>query len=284
MYKNKYLDKVRFLGSLFGLAIRLKLQIYINLDTFLLYQMIHDDFDTLTPDKIEDIITNFDSKLFNYNPYNCFKKSKWLLDDNCKMDPITGLETLKINDRAIETIEKIKDSNDSIKPLVTAFVQGFRGIININLIELKDKPIRVLDLLLVGERELTLDKIFGEMNFQGFNEPKKTFMKEIIRQNYIDSGSNIKYLEKLLELITATERLPAGGYPPDKLLTIKLEQIDYEHEPFNVNTCHNYMKINPIKFNESFHLGIPNIKQSILYNYFSLDSITTILSLGYTKA
>ncbi len=311
------LDEINFLGKLFARAIRLKQQILIDLDPFLLYQMGNDDFFNLNPEEIKQIIREYDPKLFNYRPYKCFEEAAWNIDSTCQYTENHSGDIVEsdITNKDIDTAQKIKKifSDDNILPLYNAFIDGFKKEF-IGIRFLRKQPVRLLDMLIVGDRELTLDKVLNAIEFIGFDSSpgnnQVKFMKQIIIGNYQDAGSSQEYIEKLLELITGTSRMPAGGYPPNKKISIRL--TDTDKEPYDIHTCFNYIEINKNIFLEVFKnrfgtstsglvvsglnmSGISklvpstssnnfNIKSNPLYISFSLNSIDIILSAGFLSA
>jgi hypothetical protein len=135
-------------------------------------------------------------------------------------------------------------------------------------------------MFIVGNRNLTLEILLTTIRFEGFTEEQKNYMKEIISENYRANDSSEIYLTKLLELITGTARIPASGYPAPHYLRIRLS--DTQIVPFEIHSCYNYLDINEDRFVESFSSGIGNIRNTNLYQDFSLESINTILGAGFT--
>ncbi len=274
--------KITFLGQLFGIIIKLKQQIYIDLDPFLLYQMVNNDFYTLTPQQIIQILTDFDQRIFNYNPYKCFSEDGWQADQNCQwIEEVEGAEgdlvPAEIANRFSETSTKIKEAFRPTSEITTLFITGFRSSFPIYNI-FSGKPVRLLDMVIVGNRNLTLEVLLTTIRFVGFTDEQIVFMKEIIRGNYEDAGSTQEYLEKLLELITGTARMPSGGYTQHPL-SIKLTPTT--RVPYDIHTCFNNIEINVQRFVEAFSGGLGNLRNSDLYQSFSLLTINNILASGF---
>ncbi len=278
--------KITFLGQLFGIIIKLKQQIYIDLDPFLLYQMVNNDFYTLTPQQIIQILTDFDQRIFNYNPYKCFSEDGWRDDQNCQwvenVEDVEGdLVPAEIANRFAETSTKIKEAFRLTNEITTLFITGFRSSFPIYNI-FSGKPVRLLDMVIVGNRNLTLEVLLTTIRFVGFTDEQIDYMKEIIRGNYEDAGSTKEYLEKLLELITGTARMPSGGYPQQHPLSIKLTPTS--RVPYDIHTCFNYIEINIQRFIEAFSGGMDSLRTSNLYQSFSLLTINNVLAAGFNTA
>jgi len=274
----EYLNRIEFLGSLFGIAINLELQIFVNLDPLLLYQMTHDNFNSLTPEEIKLIITNFDSELFNYTPYKCFDENEWNKDPYCQYNE-EG-KTLDISTRENDTILKIKNLYNSV--ITDAFVKGFRMYFN-----LLDKPPKLLDLLIVGERNESFEKILSMIEFKNFNPDQNTFMKSIITAHYNRSISQQEYKESLLTWITGTARLPIAGFPVDYPLQIRISDIIGKNT-HNIHTCFNYIDINKELFDKMYmsmkQLNVDGVVNNLLYKIFSLSEIKKDIEVGFSRA
>ncbi len=280
---NNNRQKIKFLGTLFGIIIKQKQQIFIDLDPFLLYQMVNDDFFSLNSTQIQKILRDFDTNIFNHNPYRCFDEQGWQADPSCRFieDADGNLVEYDIANRFTETVNKIKEPFRQALEVTNLFISGFRESLSSPIYHLlARKPVRVLDMFIVGNRNLTLEILLTTIRFEGFIEEQKNYMKEIISENYRANGSSEIYLTKLLELITGTARIPASGYPAQHPLRIRL--TDTQIVPFEIHSCYNYLDINEDRFVESFSSGIGNIRNTNLYQDFSLESINTILGAGFT--
>jgi hypothetical protein len=280
---NNNRQKIKFLGTLFGIIIKQKQQIFIDLDPFLLYQMVNDDFFSLNSTQIQKILRDFDTNIFNHNPYRCFDEQRWQADPSCQYieDADGNLVEYDIANRFTETVNKIKEPFTQALEVTNLFVSGFRESLSLPIYHLlARKPVRVLDMFIVGNRNLTLEILLTTIRFEGFTEEQKNYMKEIISENYRANDSSEIYLTKLLELITGTARIPASGYPAPHYLRIRLS--DTQIVPFEIHSCYNYLDINEDRFVESFSSGIGNIRNTNLYQDFSLESINTILGAGFT--
>jgi hypothetical protein len=77
-------DKIIFLGKLFAYAIQLRQLIDIELHHLLLYQMLNNDFDSISIEKIKSIIEIFKPSLLDVHPYSCLKSP--ITDNKCKYD------------------------------------------------------------------------------------------------------------------------------------------------------------------------------------------------------
>ncbi len=215
------LQKIKFLGSLFGLALRLKVNIFISLDPLLLYQMINDDLSTLSYQQIQSIINDFNPSLLRKYPYICLDENNWRTISSCKYDldfnEIEITENDEENLRRIRsaTLDKIREStvnNTRYKQIYSNFITGFRQVINIDLIGLRGAPIKTLNLLIAGQTDISLESIlnnavyknFGDNNVDDFNGDdniddidietnvvkieKINFLKTIIQNNYDDAS------------------------------------------------------------------------------------------------
>ncbi len=306
---RKNLDEYKFLGALFGLAIKLGLQITVDLDPLLLYKMIHDDFDSLTGENIIQIIDDYNPKLFKNTPYKCFSKDwdkGWEKDTYCKFNSET-FETNTEDTVIPDTVEKIKEmANTDVNKLpLDAFVSGFRDTLNIDAIGLKNKSIGVLDKLIVGERVMNFKKLLDNIVFDNFNSQDKIdFIKNIINLNLsdaIDSAekqirANIKpneseevieklvketkltteeeYIKKLVKFITGSSSIPAGGFTVSNPLIIQLVYLG--ESVCTSHTCFNRIDIDKEQFNTAYQTKLDNgnIKETELYKTFSLPVLT----------
>ena len=290
------LDKFKFLGSLFGLAIKLGLQIQVDLEPFLLYQMTYDNFDDLTQENIMDIIRDYNPKLFDYPPYKCFQKD-WEKDNYCKYN--SEYEPNTSDTVALDTIKKIKETNQSLKPQLDAFISGFRETINIEAIGLKNRSINVLNKLIIGDTNINIIQLVNMIVLQGFNsEGEKIFMRQIIllncarskfeaveeaekkiksdvseedRQKILEKvGSDEEklYISKLVKFITGSPSIPSGGYVTYPL---KIELKNLGESVCSAHTCSNLIDIDRAQFASTYKINIaPELDGTELFKTFSL--------------
>lgn len=81
---QKHKNKLYFLGQLFGLAIKLKQIVEVNLDPILLFQLTHNLTSTQITEKlINKIINELNPDLFNKTPYICYNKNLALSNFVC---------------------------------------------------------------------------------------------------------------------------------------------------------------------------------------------------------
>ena len=101
-----------------------------------------------------------------------------------KNETVRAVGNMNVNARG----DLIDDKNQVIKPQLDAFVRGFREPININAIGLKNKSIKILNKLIVGETNINRKQLINMIVLQGFNsEDEKNFMKSIIEFNCVKS-------------------------------------------------------------------------------------------------
>ena len=258
-----YINKINFLGKLFGYALIYKQLIYVELDLFLLYLIINKNFNELTIKKMENIINNFDVNYFNYRPYKCLEKDKWNTDQTCQYN-IDGDETL-VDNRKQETLNKIKNKYEENKIIYDAFIEGFNDIVDVEKLKLNYLPLKILNSLFVGDSNLTLEKFINNLHFTDFNDNEKNYVISIIT---IHSKEN-KYLETLLKSISSYARIPIGGFPQNYPLTVK--KINNLNSSISFHTCFNYVEIDVVFLMES--MATNNIQDSLLFNELSFETL-----------
>jgi hypothetical protein len=193
----------------------------------------------------------------------------------CQYDSTCDNKT-EYKDRDIETTQKIKNKYIENKEIIESFISGFRSTIKIYDLGINRLSIKSLDHLLAGEHKLSLCSAYKHLKFTGFPNKGESLMKLIIRKNYEKSGQ--EYLERLLELITGTSRIPAGGYSLQYPLSMKLIIMNFP--PYKAHTCFNYLDISKRYFDEAFVAN--DIKKTTLYEYFSLEIILNVIKQGFT--
>jgi hypothetical protein len=258
-----YINKINFLGKLFGYALIYKQLIYVELDLFLLYLMINKNFNELTIQKMENIINNFDVNYFNYRPYKCLEKDNWNIDNTCKYN-VDGDETL-VDNRKQETLNKIINKYEENKTVYDAFIGGFNDIVDVEKLKLNYLPLKLLNKLFIGDNDLTLEKFLNNLHFTDFNDDEKSFIISIITIHSKEKN----YLETLLKSISSYTRIPIGGFPQTYPLTIK--KINNSNSSISFHTCFNYVEINYVFLTES--MATNNIQDSLLFNELSLVSL-----------
>jgi hypothetical protein len=166
-------DKIIFLGKLFAYAIKLRQLIDIELHPLLLYQMIHDDFDSISGEKIKSIIENFKPSLLETHPYSCLKST--ITDITCKYDidgePLTNGENGEVGE-----VVEVEEATKIIKrrlltPYVHNFIDGFRSQINIKTTKLEKLPLKLFSELICGsDIKLTYENLMKYLTFENCNE------------------------------------------------------------------------------------------------------------------
>ncbi len=253
VFNNLDTDKLFFIGQLFGCALKLMNTIEINLDPFLLYQMVHDDFDQITTEQIVKIINEFELK---GHPYSCFK------------DPITNkLCDYDIDGNILETTEaKIKEAINTIKGRfseanIKYFIDGFRSQINVKNLKLDRLPLKKFRELLYGsEIELTYDNLMKNLYFENFNQKQKVAFEEFIKENIKE---DLNWIKLFLFSLTNKNKIPIGGYQKYKL-TVKLTSLS---KPILVHTCFNTMSLDEKTLNN--YMNSQNKSDTLLYKYLN---------------
>ena len=264
------------MGQLFGLAIKLKQTISIELDIFLLYMITHDDFQTATSAKIKSIIEDYDPEFLDtFTPYKCYNDdfTKVLEMHYCTYDADGEPIELQLQTQehlADETTKKIKDlvrGNDL--ETITKFVEGFRSQINIKTSKINRLPLKSLNELICGIKNVNYDVLIEHLKFENFeNEDEKNSIKEMIQ---INIRKDPKYIEKLLLAMTGTTKLSVSGYGRNPL---RIEVRSDAKIPFELHTCFNQMIINKNTF-DVFYTSQDKTTTD-LYQYFSSDMLTRL--------
>jgi len=245
------IDKIYFIGQLFGLAIKLSQLIEIELDLFLLYQMANDDFYWSNTKKIKSIINDYDSTLLNSNyPYACYNSNIAQSKPSCNFTINNEGEYIEIDLANIpnETTKKIIETNKSNKDQIDNFVRGFRSQIDIEITKLNRLPLKQFNELIYGIKTNNYDLLIEHLEFNNFSDIKQiNSIKKLISDNIkIDPD----YIDKLLLVITGTTKIPSIGYPKDNRLRIEIS--DGVKIPYEVHTCFNQMLINKNIFNKYY--------------------------------
>ena len=219
------LEKLYFLGQLFGLALKLQIIIPINLDPVLLYKLSND----LKP-------SDFTEELIN-----------------------------TISDSYGSTIVLNRDNYDTNK----CFCDGFRTQIDVNKVLIDELPLNLLDKLLSGMTDLNLQLFNQHVQFYNLDEENKDILTKIINDNILIVGEN-EYLEKLLLVMTGTNRIPGNGYPEGNKLTFEEDGSD-ECEPYDFLPSYNILYIRHDLFEN--HKTGHNDQLLKLFNYDYLKTI-----------
>ena len=254
-------DRLYFIGQLFAMAIKLRQIIEINLHPLLLYQILHNDFDSITPAKILEIIEKFG--LSDTHPFSCFKTP--ITDINCNYDEM-GLE---IADKSGEAMNFLKSKMDN--PSVKAFISGFRNIINVQITRLNMFPLKEFSKLISGsDIKLDYENLMKHLNFVGFNEVERKAVKDLIKEK---SDSDPDWVRAFLFAITNKNKIPISGFPSDKQLRIELKTFAENH-PFIVHTCFNTMDLKKSALDE--YINSENKTETKLYEYFNIETFKSI--------
>lgn len=265
---KEYNDKIYFLGQLFGLAIKLQCIIEINLDIFILYQMIHDNFYSLNSKEIIDIVKKFDSKLLDKLPYKCYDEKNYNQYDYCKYD--IDSEQIELENLDIKTDEKIIAIYENRHITIENFTRGFRSIINITETKLYRLNLKQFNELISGVNILNYKTLMKYLKLNNFdNQEEINEFKNLIKKNIC---KNSNYIETLLLAMTSSQRIPIGGYSIENELIIELN--DFVKEPYEIHTCFNNMKINKKIFNDFY--TSKNKENSELEIAFSIDYLSKI--------
>jgi len=270
--------KFFFIGQLFGIAIKLNLQIYIELTPFLLYQLTHDlVVDQLNEIQIINIIKDYDIELLNKTPYTCYNSeiygnnliSKATIN-YCKYinitDDVLDIPSPDVLDipSADQVTQKIINILSDTTEITKQFVAGFRSQININATQINNLSLNLLNILIAGTTKLDLEIFTTHLTFEGFTEKQKTLILQIISENIDLNGGDEKYLKCLLEALTGTTRIPALGYPTIYPLAIKGND-SLGNLGIHIHSCFNYIDINLTLFN--------NEDISSLKSLFTIESL-----------
>ena len=259
--KQDNLDKLYFLGQLFGLALKLEIIIPINLDPILLYQLSHDlKPDDITETIIMNILNSYGSNdISNTPPFICYNENKALFQSRCTslvngdgdMEYIfkTSIENGVLNSDQIKVLKEhttnnFKDTYNILNTTTTKFVDGFKSQLNVNnevvLVLIKDLPLKLLDTLIAGISVVTLELFYKNTIFYGFNNDEY-IIKDIIK-SYTETIGEQKYLEILVLVMTGSPRLPGNGYPHNKKLHFDLTPST-GYKTIDIHACDKQMQI-----------------------------------------
>ena len=274
----EHMDKLYFLGQLFGLAIKLKQIVEINLDPFLLYELTHN----LTKDEISEtlvnkIINELNPDLFNKTPYICYNKDLAISKFVCMYNE--DGDEIDIDNLKEETTNKIKSSYETSNEINKYFISGFRKQINISKSKINKLPLKLLDELIAGLTKIDYSVFLSYLNFINFTNEQKNILLNIIKNNICIYGEK-KYLEMLLLVMTGTTKIPSTGYP--ELSKLRFEKNSHiEPKPIDIHSCFNQFIINPKLFVSYF--TTPNKEKTELVLTFSLDTLRR-LSVDFSAA
>jgi hypothetical protein len=262
--KNSKLDtdKINFLGNLFGCAIKLRQLIDIELHPLLLYQMLHDDFDTISSEKILEIINDFDATLLETHPFSCFKNP--ITDSMCNYDADGNVIVNQKEEAMI--ILKEKTYNKNIKP----FVDGFRSQIDITRTKLKRLPLKLFNQLICGsDIELNYENLMKYLKLEYFNQEQLSAITQLIQEKSSDQN----WVKAFLFALTSKNKIPINGYKESTLLRIELKDETLV-KPYDVHTCFNAMYLNKNSLNE--YIGSTRKRETQLYMEFSIEALQAV--------
>jgi hypothetical protein len=258
--------KINFLGKLFAYAIQLRQLIEINLHPLLLYKMLHDDFDSISNEKILSIIEDFDSTLLETHPYSCFKTT--ITDPACNWDVDKDGNVIEvIGNKSEEAMKNLKSEifNKNINP----FVEGFRSQININTSKINRLPLKLFSQLICGsDIELNYENLMKYLKFEHFNQEQLIAIKQLIQEKASDSN----WVKAFLFALTNKNKIPINGYPESRQLRIELK--NNVREPYIIHTCFNSMDLNTNSLNE--YIGSPNKPETSLFIEFGIEALKAV--------
>ena len=277
------LDRLLFIGVLFGLAILLRLTIDIKLDMFLLYHMIYDDFNSLTPEQISCLIKDFDPKLL-YNkgyPYGCYGISKLAKEKiSCSYDEEgEQIQEKKIAEEKTKTIKEFYKTNG---PILGDFIEGFRRTIDVDSTKINRLTLKSFNILIYG-LDINDYKVFIKyLNFKNFdNEEQIKSVKELIKENICkEKAKGNDWISIFLFVLSGRTRIPASGFPSQYPLTIELGVP--ERVPYDVHSCFNQMILTKSEFIKFFNAGPKQKENTMLYEYFTYTGLEAVSKLFNT--
>ncbi len=262
------IDKFYFIGQLFGCAIKLRQIIQIDLHPLLLYRMIYNDFNLLTPEEILEIINKFNPELSNTHPFSCFQTP--ITDTRCNENedgnPINSEEEKK--QVALRYIK-----GEFSNPNTDSFIGGFRSQINVSKSELSLLPLKYFSQLISGSNiPLTYENLMNYLQFVGFSPEQETSMKELIEQK---SAENPEWVKIFLFALTNKNKIPLEGYETTNPLTIELKPAT--REPYQIHTCSNQMEVRTESLEE--YMRSSDKPSTKLYEYLSTKALSSISEL-----
>jgi len=280
--------KIRFIGKLFGLAIKLRQIIEIELDPFLLLYLLYDNLDdeytNLTEYQILFSIQNFNPDLLNQYPYICYDQQKYKSKESCKYN--LDSEEIILSDNEDDNIIKIKEEttkkiNDYYKEnrkLIIELLIGFRASMD-NIIDLfRYNKLQIFNQFICGSNNTDYDTLIKNIQFIEFeNEDHINSLKDLIKKNVENNSKD--YIKTFLIAITGANKIPIGGYPQQKPLQIKLDR--YLFSPISVHTCFNTLEIKTEIFMNYYESS--DKETTDLYNLLLLDNLK-IISNDFSRA
>ncbi len=258
-YDELETDKIKFMGKLFGSAIQLRQLIEINLHPLLLYQILNDDFDTISNEKILAIINEFDPTLLETHPYTCLKTP--ITDIRCDYD-VMGEIIINKNEEAIKIIKSFVHNKN-----IVSFIDGFRSQINITTTKLKKLPLKLFNQLICGsDIELNYVNLMKYLKLINFNTEQLIAIKELIQ---LKISSDSDWVKTFLFALTNKNKIPISGYEDSKQLRIELKEgFD---EPYIIYTCFNSMYISNNSLNE--YIRSINKSETELFLEFNTNAL-----------
>ena len=287
LLSNQNKEKIYFLGQLFGLAIKLKQIIQINLDPILLYQLTHNlDIENITKDKVVEIISNYDKNLLDTIPYLCFNLNTDTLETSTNLNSNPSIqsclynsegESIQLSNMMEETIKKITDELKEKQNVIELFISGFRTQISLIQSKINRLPLNLLDQMIAGLKVMNFTTFFNNVKFYNFNQKQKKILIEIIK-NHMCLNVQTEYISILLMAMTGSNRIPANGYPSSQPLRFEMRKIE-NNLPIEIHTCFNQFIINTRLVDEyecECIRGSSDPKQSELYKIFQIETLRQI--------
>ena len=267
--KDLHNNKLYFLGQLFGLAIKLKLTIEINLNPILLYQLTHTlSSNKITKELVSKIINELNPNLLNKTPYVCYNERLEQTYSGVCFYNEEG-EQIEISDLEAETNKKISSSIKEHLNSNKYFIKGFRNQIDIKKSQIDRLPLNKLDELIAGISNTNLTIFNSHINFINFTTEQIDILKQIINQ-HIALSDEKTYLETLLLVMTGSNKIPAIGYPHSNKLRFELQGY-IEPKPIDIHSCFNQFIINPRLLQE--YIRASNKKETELYTTFDIQTL-----------
>ncbi len=263
-------DKFEFIGELFGCAIKLREKIEIDLHPLLLYRMIFNDLDLLTPEEILEIINDFDPELSNSHPFSCFQTP--ITDTRCN-------ESGELNGEPIGSEEEKKQvamqyiKEEFSNPQTDSFIRGFRSQIDVFKSELSLLPLKYFSQLISGGNiPLTYENLIKYLKFFNFSPEQETSMKELIKQK---SEENPEWIKIFLFALTNKHKIPFEGY--EAINPLRIELKPNARIPYEIHSCFHQMIVKTESLLEYMHSSTKS--ETRLSQYLNAEPLQKISEL-----
>lgn len=269
--------KIFFLGQLFAYAIIQRVTINIDLNPFLLYQMIHDlDVEKLTVGDVKYLISDYGTNLVSKYPYACLDLNRGKRTSDCIHDKNEN-RVSDIRDIPMVNLEKIKEDIIHKCQITKIFVEGFRSQLNIVDTNVRYLNPYMLNIAISGINVVDYPSVMKHLHFVNFEQEDIHMLENLIKSHADNSTNDLKgnlYMRTFLMAITGSDVIPIAGYGVSEL---RIELNEYARVPYEIHTCFNQMKINKDIF--ELYKTATDKTNTTLYDVMSEITLTNVSQL-----